>query len=27
MLMTLLGRETPGLPAKVLFSDIDSDGF
>jgi hypothetical protein len=23
MLMTLLGRETPGLPAEVLFSDIE----
>lgn len=22
MLMTLLGRETPELPAEVLFSDI-----
>ena len=23
MLMTLLGRETPGLPAEVLFSDVE----
>ena len=23
MLMTLLGRETPGLPAEILFSDIE----
>lgn len=23
MLMTLLGRETPDLPAEVLFSDIE----
>jgi hypothetical protein len=23
MLMTLLGRETPELPAEVLFSDIE----
>ena len=23
MLMTLLGREAPGLPAEVLFSDVE----
>jgi len=23
MLMTLLGRETPALPAEVLFSDVE----
>jgi hypothetical protein len=23
MLMTLLGRETPELPAEILFSDIE----
>ena len=23
MLMTLLGRETPDLPAEVLFSDLE----
>jgi hypothetical protein len=23
MLMTLLGRETPELPAEVLFSDLE----
>ena len=23
MPMTLLGRETPGLPAEVLFSDVE----
>ena len=23
MLMTLLGRETPDLPAEILFSDIE----